>query len=85
MAATLALAFAAGATHAADTGKTPIVKGYGVALTDKNDSKARDSTTCAGTSLVKYQGKAWKLVKAGRFSLDHLLGIDRAKRDYRAD
>ena len=38
---------------------------YGVALAGKNDCKAGAGTTCAGTSKVKYQGNAFKLVKAG--------------------
>ena len=38
---------------------------YGVALAGKNDCKAGAGTTCAGTSKIKYQGNAFKLVKAG--------------------
>jgi uncharacterized membrane protein len=63
-AATLALTLAAGA-HAADAGKAPMEKCYGVALAGHNDCKAGAGTTCAGTSKVNYQGNAWKLVKAG--------------------
>ncbi|MGN6124231.1 MAG: BufA1 family periplasmic bufferin-type metallophore [Sphingomonas oligoaromativorans] len=65
LAATLALSFAAGAAHAADAGKAPMEKCFGVALAGKNDCKAGAGTTCAGTSKVNYQGNAWKLVKAG--------------------
>jgi len=37
----------------------------GVSLAGKNDCKAGEGTSCAGTSKVNYQGNAWKLVKAG--------------------
>jgi uncharacterized membrane protein len=63
-AASLAISLAA-AAHAADAGKAPMEKCYGVALAGKNDCKAGAGTTCAGTSMVNYQGNAWKLVKAG--------------------
>jgi uncharacterized membrane protein len=65
LAATLALTFAAAATHAADEAKPGMEKCYGVSLAGKNDCKAGAGTTCAGTSKVDYQGNAWKLVKAG--------------------
>ena len=38
---------------------------YGVALAGKNDCKAGPGTTCAGTSVVDYQGNAWKAVPVG--------------------
>jgi uncharacterized membrane protein len=65
LAASLAVTLAAGAAHAADAGKAPMEKCYGVALAGHNDCKAGAGTTCAGTSKVDYQGNAWKLVKAG--------------------
>jgi uncharacterized membrane protein len=40
-------------------------KCFGVALAGKNDCKAGEGTTCAGTSKVDYQGNAWTLVPAG--------------------
>jgi len=41
------------------------VKCYGVAMAGKNDCKAGEGTTCAGTSTIDYQGNAWKLVPEG--------------------
>ena len=64
LAATLAFTLATGAA-AADAGKTPMEKCYGVALAGKNDCKAGAGTSCAGTASANYQGNAWKLVKAG--------------------
>jgi uncharacterized membrane protein len=40
-------------------------KCFGVALAGQNDCAAGAGTTCAGTSVVDYQGNAWKLVPAG--------------------
>ncbi|WP_242168632.1 MULTISPECIES: DUF2282 domain-containing protein [unclassified Pseudomonas] len=40
-------------------------KCYGVAEAGKNDCAAGAGTTCAGTSKVKDQANAWKLVPAG--------------------
>jgi len=68
LAATLALAFAAGAASAAEQGgqgQQAMEKCYGVALAGQNDCKAGPGTSCAGTSRTDYQGNAWKLVKAG--------------------
>ncbi len=65
LAANLALAIAATASHAADQDKSAMEKCYGVSLAGKNDCKAGAGTTCAGTSKVDYQGNAWKLVKTG--------------------
>lgn len=63
LAATVALALAAGVANAADT--KPMEKCYGVSLAGKNDCKAGAGTSCAGTSHVNYQGDAWKLVPKG--------------------
>lgn len=38
---------------------------YGVALAGQNDCAAGPGTTCAGTSVIDYQGNAWKAVPAG--------------------
>jgi uncharacterized membrane protein len=64
-AATLALALTSVASRAAEQGKPALDKCYGVALAGKNECKAGEGTTCAGTSKADYQGNAWKLVKAG--------------------
>jgi uncharacterized membrane protein len=65
LAAAIALTLAGATAHAADPGKLAMEKCYGVALAGKNDCKAGDGTSCAGTSKVDYQGNAWRLVKAG--------------------
>lgn len=65
IAATLALSLVAGAAHAGLPGKPAMEKCYGVSKAGKNDCKAGEGTSCAGTSKVDYQGNAWKLVKAG--------------------
>lgn len=63
LAASLAIALAAGAAHAADAPK--MEKCFGVAKAGQNDCKAGAGTSCAGTSVTNYQGNAWKFVKAG--------------------
>ena len=40
-------------------------KCFGVSLAGENDCAAGPGTTCAGTSVVDYQGNAWSLVPAG--------------------
>jgi uncharacterized membrane protein len=40
-------------------------KCFGVSLAGKNDCAAGPGTTCAGSSVVDYQGNAWSLVEAG--------------------
>lgn len=40
-------------------------KCFGVSLAGKNDCAAGPGTTCAGSSVVDYQGNAWTLVDAG--------------------
>lgn len=40
-------------------------KCYGISLAGKNDCKAGEGTTCAGTSTIDYQGNAWTLVPKG--------------------
>jgi len=40
-------------------------KCYGIALAGKNDCAAGEGTSCAGTSIVDYQGNAWKYTDAG--------------------
>lgn len=65
LAAAIALTLAASAVHASEQGKPALEKCYGVSLAGKNECKAGEGTTCAGTSKANYQGNAWKLVKAG--------------------
>ncbi|WP_299196305.1 DUF2282 domain-containing protein [uncultured Erythrobacter sp.] len=40
-------------------------KCYGVSLAGANDCAAGPGTSCAGTSVVDYQGNAWTYVDAG--------------------
>ena len=40
-------------------------KCYGVSLAGENDCAAGEGTSCSGTSVVDYQGNAWKYVDAG--------------------
>lgn len=40
-------------------------KCYGVSLAGQNDCAAGPGTTCAGSSVVDYQGNAWTLVPKG--------------------
>ncbi|MEL7217533.1 MAG: DUF2282 domain-containing protein, partial [Pseudomonadota bacterium] len=40
-------------------------KCYGVALAGKNGCEAGPGTSCAGTSVIDYQGNAWSYVDAG--------------------
>lgn len=63
-AAALAVSLA-GASGAAADDKPAQEKCYGVALAGKNDCKAGEGTTCAGTSTIDYQSNAWKLVPKG--------------------
>lgn len=67
LAAGLALAIAGTAmtTAASAQDKPATEKCYGISLAGKNDCKAGEGTSCAGTSKVNYQGNAWKLVKIG--------------------
>lgn len=40
-------------------------KCYGIAKAGKNDCAAGEGTSCAGTSVVDYQGNAWKYTDIG--------------------
>lgn len=65
---TLAVASAVAAALAAQTSTATAQskeKCYGVSLAGQNDCAAGPGTTCAGTSVVDYQGNAWTLVDAG--------------------
>lgn len=65
---TLAVASAVAAALAAQTitvSAQSKEKCYGVSLAGQNDCAAGPGTTCAGTSVIDYQGNAWTLVDAG--------------------
>jgi len=62
VASAVAAALAAQSTTASAQSKE---KCYGVSLAGQNDCAAGPGTTCAGTSVVDYQGNAWTLVDAG--------------------
>jgi uncharacterized membrane protein len=65
---TLAVATAVAAALAAQTTTATAQskeKCFGVSLAGQNDCAAGAGTTCAGTSVVDYQGNAWVLVSAG--------------------
>jgi len=59
--------------HAADAAANQD-KCFGVALKGKNDCKAGEGTTCAGTAKADYQGNAWKLVPKGTCTTMELPG-----------
>lgn len=52
------------ATKVADSGKGK-EKCYGVSKAGENDCAAGPGTSCAGTSVVDYQGNAWTYVDKG--------------------
>ena len=61
-------ALSAGAAMARDDmkpAKVEMEKCYGVAKAGHNDCKAGEGTTCAGTSKMNYDGKAFKEVAKG--------------------
>ena len=62
IASAVAAAVSAASTPAQAASKE---KCYGVALAGENDCAAGRGTTCAGTSVVDYQGNAWTLDDAG--------------------
>ena len=49
-------------------------KCYGISLAGKNDCAAGPGTTCAGTSVVDYQGNAWTYVPEGTCATMELEG-----------
>lgn len=60
-AAAIGLAIAA----QAQTPPTDKEKCYGISEAGKNECASTGNNTCAGTSKVDYDGKAWKLVDKG--------------------
>ena len=63
-----------GTVATASAADAPQDKCFGVALKGKNDCKAGEGTTCAGTSKIDYQGNAWKLVPKGTCTTMELPG-----------
>ena len=64
----LAIAGSVAAALTAATGTASAAgaeKCYGVALAGQNDCKAGAGTTCAGSSVVDYQGNAFSMVPEG--------------------
>jgi uncharacterized membrane protein len=62
VASAVAAALASVATTASAASKE---KCFGVSEAGRNDCAAGPGTTCAGTSVVDYQGNAWSLVEVG--------------------
>ena len=60
-----AVAAALSATMTAPANAQAKEKCFGVSLAGQNDCAAGPGTTCAGSSVVDYQGNAWTLVDAG--------------------
>ena len=52
-------------TVAAATEATEKEKCFGVSLAGANDCQAGEGTSCAGTSVIDYQGNAWTYVEKG--------------------
>jgi uncharacterized membrane protein len=63
VAGAVAVALSTGATQPANAQAKE--KCYGISLAGQNDCAAGPGTTCAGTSVIDYQGNAWSLVPAG--------------------
>lgn len=57
-----AIGMSSGAARAEDAAKE---KCYGILLAGKNDCAAAGNNSCAGTSKVDYDKKAWQLVAKG--------------------
>lgn len=70
-AATLAGSLAAALGMVASASAGPVApqptmdKCYGISMAGQNDCAAGAGTSCAGTSKVNYDGKAWKYVAKG--------------------
>ncbi|MFS8037546.1 DUF2282 domain-containing protein [Xanthobacter sp. AM11] len=62
---TAALGMVASAAAGPVAEQPSMEKCYGISLAGKNDCAAGAGTTCAGTSKVNYDGKAWKYVAKG--------------------
>ncbi len=81
---TLAAAFATALTLAAAPAsaddKADMEKCYGISKAGANDCAAEGSNSCAGTSKVDFDGKAWKLVKKGSCVSSEVMLPDGKKR-----
>jgi uncharacterized membrane protein len=64
LAASLATALTLAAGHA-QAQSAEMEKCYGISLAGQNDCAAGPGTSCAGSSVVDYQGNAWTFVAAG--------------------
>ncbi len=73
VASAVAAALTAQVNTASAAGK---VKCYGVALAGQNGCAAGPGTSCAGTSVVDYQGNAWSLVDEGSCVTAELPAMD---------
>ena len=62
-AVTAALAVVSSLPNSAEAARKE--KCYGISMAGKNDCAAGPGTTCAGTSVIDYQGNAWSLVPKG--------------------
>ncbi|WP_193337219.1 BufA1 family periplasmic bufferin-type metallophore [Devosia beringensis] len=85
LAASLLAALSAVSVQTA-TAQDATEKCYGVALAGQNDCAAGPGTTCAGTSVIDYQGNAWKAVPAGTcltmsFEGDRMGSLEELDRD----
>lgn len=65
LAGSLATALAASAAPLPAEKMVGMEKCYGIALKGQNDCAAGAGTSCAGTSEIDYNSKAWKAVPAG--------------------
>jgi uncharacterized membrane protein len=65
LAASIAAALTLAAGSHAPAQAQDMEKCFGISLAGQNDCAAGPGTTCAGTSVVDYQGNAWTLVPAG--------------------
>lgn len=63
LAASIAAALAMGAATTATAQE--MERCYGVSLAGQNDCAAGPGTSCAGSSVLDFQGNAWKMVPAG--------------------
>lgn len=48
------------AEEVTETAAAPKAKCFGIAKAGENDCAAGEGTSCSGTSVVDYQGNAWK-------------------------
>lgn len=73
-----ALAIAAAPANAED--KVDMEKCYGISKAGANDCASEGSNSCAGSSKVDFDNRAWKLVKKGSCVTTEVTLPDGAKR-----